>query len=120
MCKVLLCDDDRHYRLLLKEVLTPLGVEIVGEAADGVACIDLARTLQPDLILLDLNMPRMDGLAALPQLRAAAPDASVVVLSTAEAHEACARSKKLGARGFVHKPADIFTLPSALRAAIAA
>ena len=57
------------------------GLTVVGEAADGVAAVELASELQPDLVLLDLAMPRMDGLEALPLIRAAVPDVRVVVLS---------------------------------------
>lgn len=119
-CRIILCDDEPNYRFLLRAVLEPEGVEIVGEAGDGRECLALAEELQPDYIVLDLNMPGMDGLTALPHLRKAAPRSQVVVLSTASASEAEAEVVQLGARGFVHKPPDIFAVSRALREAVAA
>ena len=119
-CRILLCDDEPNYRFLLRAVLEPEGIEVVGEAGDGRECLELAMELQPDYILLDLNMPGMDGMTALPQLRERVPGSEVVVLSTAAAEETAAGVVKLGARGFVHKPADIFAVPGALHRIIAA
>jgi DNA-binding NarL/FixJ family response regulator len=119
-CRILLCDDEPNYRFLLRAVLEPEGVEIVGEAGDGRECLELAEQLRPDYILLDLNMPGMDGMTALPKLRERVPASEVVVLSTASTEEAAAGVVELGARGFVHKPADIFDVPGALRDAITA
>ena len=120
MCRVLICDDEPNYRFLLRAVLEPEGAEVVGEAGDGRECLELAAELDPDCILLDLNMPGMDGITALPRLREVAPRAKIVVLSTAQADDAAVSVVRLGARGFVHKPADIFAVPRELRRAIAA
>ena len=119
-CRVLICDDEPNYRFLLRAVLEPEGAVIVGEAGDGRECVALAAELEPDYIVLDLNMPGMDGLTALPKLREVAPRAQVVVLSTAQPEEAADSVARLGARGFVHKPADIFAVPGELRRAVAA
>ena len=119
-CRILLCDDEPNYRFLLRAVLEPEGMEVVGEASDGRECLELAERLQPDYILLDLNMPGMDGMTALPKLRERVPGSEVVVLSTAATEETAADVVGLGARGFVHKPADIFAVPGALRECVAA
>ena len=119
-CRILLCDDEPNYRFLLRAVLEPEGIEFVGEAGDGSECLELAERLRPDYILLDLHLPGMDGMTALPKLRERVPGSGVVVLSTADAEDAAAGVVKLGALGFVHKPADIFAMPEALRVAIAA
>ena len=80
--RVLVVDDAEDIRMLLRlRVEARNGLTVVGEAADGVAAVELASELQPDLVLLDLAMPRMDGLEALPLIRAAVPDVRVVVLS---------------------------------------
>ncbi len=80
--RVLVVDDAEDIRMLLRlRVESRNGLTVVGEAADGVAAVELASELQPDLVLLDLAMPRMDGLEALPLIRAAVPDVRVVVLS---------------------------------------
>jgi DNA-binding NarL/FixJ family response regulator len=79
---VLLVDDVADIRLLLRSLFAVYpGVEVVGEAGDGQQAIELAGTTQPDLVVLDLSMPVMDGVAALPAIREAAPGARVVVLS---------------------------------------
>ena len=79
---VLVVDDVDDLRLLLKHMLNgSTGFSVVGEAENGSAAIELAGTLRPDVILLDLAMPSMDGLAAMPLLKEAAPDAKVVVFT---------------------------------------
>jgi CheY-like chemotaxis protein len=80
--RVLLVDDVADIRLLLRSLFAVYpGVEVVGEAGDGRQAIELAASTQPDLVVLDLSMPVMDGVAALSAIREAAPDARVVVLS---------------------------------------
>jgi PAS domain S-box-containing protein len=80
--RVLIVDDAEDIRMLLRMKLTRHGhFEVVGEAVDGVDAVDQARELQPNLVLLDMAMPRMDGLQALPLIRAAVPDVRVIVLS---------------------------------------
>lgn len=80
--RVLIVDDTDDARVLLRIKLTVDGrYEVVGEATDGVDAVRQARALQPELIILDMAMPGMDGLEALPLLRDAAPGARVVVLT---------------------------------------
>jgi DNA-binding NarL/FixJ family response regulator len=80
--RVLLVDDMAELRSMIRLTLERSGhFEVVGEAGDGRAAIELAADFQPDLVLLDVSMPVMDGLEALPHLRAAAPSAHVVMLS---------------------------------------
>jgi len=99
---ILLVDDDDDLRALLRVTLAEQGFEIVGEARDGQEGIEQAARLQPDVILLDLSMPMMDGVTVLPRLAEVASSSPVVVLS---AHEDLQeRVTALGARGFVRKP----------------
>jgi CheY-like chemotaxis protein len=80
--RVLIVDDAEDIRLLLRMRLAKHGtIDVVGEAVDGLDAVDQARLLQPHLVLLDMAMPRMDGLQALPLIRAAVPDVRVIVLS---------------------------------------
>lgn len=96
--KVLIVDDVPDLRNLFREWLTTDGrFDIVGEAGDGVEAIELARRLRPDLILLDIAMPKMNGLKAIPQLHAAAPGTRILIVSgfespglAQEALDACA------------------------------
>jgi len=84
--RTLLVDDSDDIRLLLRLMLeSDQGFEVCGEAADGEAAVELAAVLSPDAIVLDLRMPVMDGLTALPLLRGICPEAAVVVLTAAPA-----------------------------------
>jgi CheY-like chemotaxis protein len=118
--RVLLCDDTPAYRTLARAVLEPQGAEIIGEAGDGEECLELlAGAVHPDLILLDVNMPGMDGLTALPAIRRCAPQADVVILTTGAAADLEAESLRRGAKAFLRKPQDIRALPGLLRTAMA-
>jgi DNA-binding NarL/FixJ family response regulator len=80
--RVLIVDDAADTRMLIRLQLDSAArYDIVGEAVDGIDAVNQARDLQPNLVLLDLDMPRMDGLAALPLIRDAAPDVRVIVMS---------------------------------------
>lgn len=80
--RVLIVDDAEDIRMLLRMKLNRQdNIEVVGEAGDGIDAVDLARELQPNLVLLDMAMPRMDGLQALPLIRQAVPHVRVIVLS---------------------------------------
>ena len=79
--RVLIVDDEPDIRLVVRVFATSVGHEIVGEAANGLQAIEMARQHQPDVIVLDVMMPGMTGLEALPQLREACPDATIVIFS---------------------------------------
>ena len=110
MARLFLCDDDETYRSLLRAVLVEEDHDIVGEGCDGQDCIDRVPEARPDAVLLDLNMPRMDGYEALPQLRSAVPEAKIIVMSSARPEDVQHRVVSLGAHGFIEKPDDIFAL----------
>jgi DNA-binding NarL/FixJ family response regulator len=101
--RVLIVDDHPLTRDALGSLLTQNGFGLVGEASDGEEAIEAARRLQPDLILLDLSMPGMDGLQALPKLRDAAPECEVVVLTASVAEENLLASIRAGAAGYLLK-----------------
>jgi DNA-binding NarL/FixJ family response regulator len=101
--RVLIVDDHPLTRDALGSLLTQNGFELAGEASDGEEAIERARQLQPELILLDLSMPGMDGLQALPRLRQAAPACEVVVLTASVAEENLLASIRAGAAGYLLK-----------------
>jgi DNA-binding NarL/FixJ family response regulator len=111
---VLLVDDDDELRLLLRVTLSDQGFDIVGEARDGLEAVEHASRLQPDLILLDLSMPTMDGFTALPLLAAVASGSPVVVISAQGDDDIPARLAALGARAFVRKPTTTTYLAAVL------
>jgi DNA-binding NarL/FixJ family response regulator len=101
--RTLIVDDHPLTRDALAALLAAHGFDVVGEAGDGREAIDRATELQPDLVLLDLTMPELDGLQALPLVRAAAPDAEVVVLTASEGEENLLAAVRAGAAGYLLK-----------------
>jgi DNA-binding NarL/FixJ family response regulator len=79
--RAVVIDDTSDIRELLSIVLTRSGMDVVGEAGDGKAGVDVVRLERPDVVLLDLAMPVMDGIEALPLIRELVPDAQIIVLS---------------------------------------
>jgi diguanylate cyclase (GGDEF)-like protein/PAS domain S-box-containing protein len=113
---VLVVEDDGSLRGLLVALLgAEADLRVVGQAGDGREAVALARHHQPDLILLDLAMPGIGGLEALPLLRAVSPGASVVVLSGLDAAELEERARAEGAAGYLVKGGDLSGLPEFLR-----
>lgn len=83
--KILLCDDNEHFRQLLVQYIHSLpGVEIVGEAIDGLDVIGKTKTLNPDLVLMDLSMPNQSGLDATREIKERWPEKSVIILTLYE------------------------------------
>jgi DNA-binding NarL/FixJ family response regulator len=101
--RTLVVDDHPLTRAALVGLLEQHGFPVVGEAGDGEEAIDRARELQPDLVLLDLSMPGLGGLAALPRLRAAAPHSEVVVLTASGTEENLLEAIRAGAAGYLLK-----------------
>jgi DNA-binding NarL/FixJ family response regulator len=101
--RILLVDDHPLTRSALAGLLTQHGFAVVGEAADGEEAIEAAASLQPDLVLLDLSMPGLDGLSALPRLREAARDCEVVVLTASGTEDNLLGAIRGGAAGYLLK-----------------
>ena len=103
LIRILVVDDDPQFRHLVRLVLRHAAdFEFVGEAADGQAGVERVEEIRPDVVLLDLMMPGLDGFHALPLIRSAHPEVSVIVLTALDADEA-AEGMLLGASGFVEK-----------------
>jgi DNA-binding NarL/FixJ family response regulator len=101
--RILLVDDHPLTRSALSGLLTQHGFDVVGEAEEGGAAVERAAELAPDLILLDLSMPGVDGLTALPRLREAAPQCEVVVLTASGTEENLLGAIRAGAAGYLLK-----------------
>jgi DNA-binding NarL/FixJ family response regulator len=101
--RILIVDDHPLTRDALAGLLAANGFDVVGQAGGGAEAIEQARSLRPDLVLLDLSMPDMDGLTALPQVREAAPDAEVVVLTASEDEDNLLGAIRAGAAGYLLK-----------------
>lgn len=117
--RILLADDHAVLRAGLRLLLNSQpDLAVVGEAASGLEALDLAAAQQPDLILLDLSMPGLDGLEALPQLRRRAPQARILILTMHEDPQYLRQALKYGAAGYVLKKAADVELLSAVRAVL--
>ena len=101
--RVLIVDDHPLTREALAGLLTQHDFSVVGQAADGEQAVEVARELQPDLILLDLTMPGIGGLGALPLLREAAPACEVVMVTASVAEENLLAAIRAGAAGYLLK-----------------
>jgi two-component system, NarL family, response regulator LiaR len=118
MIRVLIADDHAVVRQGLRTFLDLQDdVEVVGEAGDGEAAVAEAWRVAPDVVLLDLAMPRLDGVAALPRLREAAPAARVIVLTSFGEDERLFAALRAGAAGFLLKDVEPAELVRAIRTA---
>jgi DNA-binding NarL/FixJ family response regulator len=118
--RVLVCDDVEAFRALMRFTLQEdPRIEVVGEAGDGMAAIKAAERLQPDVVLLDLTMPILDGIDALPTLLERAPGARVVALSGWGADRMAEAALDQGAVAYVEKTDDVEAIRAAVRAAAA-
>jgi DNA-binding NarL/FixJ family response regulator len=104
--RVLIADDHPLFRDGLRSLLEARGVEVVGEARNGREAVDHARRLQPDVVLMDLNMPELDGLQATRLISAQQPDVKVVVLTASEDDANLFEAIKSGAQGYIFKNLD--------------
>ena len=101
---VLVVDDDRMMQELLKFILRSESYPIIGQASNGADAVMQCGELKPDIVLLDINMPKMDGLQALEEIRKASPATMVLMVSGDATMEKVKEALKKGAAGFVVKP----------------
>lgn len=104
MPSVLIADDAAFMRMMIKNILTDAGYDIVGEAENGAIAVTKYRELKPDLTTMDITMPEMDGLAALKAIRGEDPSARVVMCSAMGQQSMVIESIQAGARDFIVKP----------------
>lgn len=120
MIRVLVVDDHRLVRAGLVTLLEPSsGIEVVGEAADGQQALDLARTLRPDVVLMDLSMPVLDGVAATGAVCAELPATRVIALTSFSDRQRVTDVLAAGAVGYLLKDCTPAELLNAIRAAAA-
>ena len=116
---VLIADDNGLFATALQGILDEEeSIEVVGRAADGEEAARLAAELAPDVVLMDLSMPRLDGFEATRRIRASTPDTAVVVLTGSLDSDDAARAKEAGAIGFVTKDRILVELVTAIRSAV--
>jgi DNA-binding NarL/FixJ family response regulator len=101
--RVLIVDDHQLFRDGIRGLLQAEGIEVVGEASDGLEALEQVRSLQPDIILLDIMMPRCNGLEATRLIKAEMPDAKIVILTAVEEDDSIFEAIKSGAQGYLLK-----------------
>ncbi|MCR5002658.1 MAG: response regulator [Lachnospiraceae bacterium] len=104
MSSVLIVDDSRTMRKMLAGALTEVGIDVAGNAGNGIEALELLKTVKPDLITLDITMPEMDGLEALRKIKDQYPDQKVLMVSAAGQKDKVLEALKLGALDFIQKP----------------
>ena len=115
--RVLLADDEAHVRLFVRSVLGSIGYEVVGEAADGRRAVDMFDSVSPDLVLLDINMPVMDGIAALKALRQKSDSVAIVMLTSLASAEIVEECLEAGATYHLRKDLPVAELKEEIREA---
>ena len=102
--KLLIVDDSLFMRHFIKTALSKIEIEEIIEAADGYEAIDMYRKHRPQLVLLDINMPNMNGIDALKEIRKFDPNARVIMISSMRNQKIVQESKTLGAFAYMQKP----------------
>lgn len=114
-CKVLIVDDALFMRQVLKDILRSNGIDCeILEASDGVEGVKAFQQHKPDLVIMDINMPRADGIQALKAIMKINPNAKVVMVTTIEQKNIVQEAIRLGARDYVVKPFDSAQVPLVL------
>ena len=115
--RLMLADDHRMLREGLSRSMTEHGFDVVGEARDGVEAVNMAYSLSPDVLLMDVSMPEMDGVEACRQVRSSAPDTKVVMLPMHADQDVLANAIRAGACGYLVKDCSTEDIAGAVRLA---
>ncbi|MEG0296292.1 MAG: response regulator [Clostridium sp.] len=104
MARVLIVDDAAFMRMMVKDILTKNGYEVVGEAANGIQAVELYKKESPDVVTMDITMPDMDGIQAVKEIKAFDPKAKVIMCSAMGQQSMVMDAIKAGAKDFIVKP----------------
>ena len=102
--RVLIVDDAAFMRMMLRDILSKNGFEIVGEAENGKIAVQMYEELKPDVVTMDITMPEMDGIAAVKEIKTTYPDAKVVMVSAMGQQAIVIEAIRSGAADFIVKP----------------
>jgi len=101
---ILICDDAAFMRMMIKDILTKNGYNVVGEAENGLKAVEKYSETKPDLVLMDITMPEMDGIQALKKIKELDPGATVIMCSAMGQQAMVIESIQAGAKDFIVKP----------------
>ena len=101
---ILICDDAAFMRMMIKDILTKNGYNVAGEAENGAKAVEKYNELKPDLVLMDITMPEMDGIQALKKIKESSPEAVVIMCSAMGQQAMVIESIQAGAKDFIVKP----------------
>ncbi len=104
MAKILIVDDAAFMRMMIKDVITKNGFEVAGEAVNGMDAVDKYNELKPDLVLMDITMPEMDGIQALKKIKEGDGNAKVIMCSAMGQQAMVIEAIQSGAKDFIVKP----------------
>jgi len=114
--RILIAEDEAHIRSLIRLIVTTLGAEVIAEAPDGESALSLYRQHKPDMVILDINMPKLDGITVLKQIMAIDPQALVVMLTSLNALDVVKECIDSGAWNYILKNTSAEELHRAISA----
>ena len=115
---VLICDDAAFMRVMIKDILTKNGYEVAGEAENGIKAVEKYAETKPDLVMMDITMPEMDGIQALKKIKEADPGATITMCSAMGQQAMVIESIQSGAKDFIVKPFQADRVLEAVKKAI--
>ena len=101
---IMICDDAAFMRMMIKDILTKNGYNVAGEAENGLKAVEKFKEVNPDLVLMDITMPEMDGIEALKKIKSGDPNASIIMCSAMGQQAMVIESIQSGAKDFIVKP----------------
>lgn len=104
MARVLIVDDAAFMRMMLKDILTKNGYEVIGEAPNGAKAVEIYKLEKPDVVTMDITMPEKDGIQAVKEIKAFDPNAKIIMCSAMGQQAMVMEAIKSGARDFIVKP----------------
>ena len=116
--KVLIVDDAAFMRMMLKDILVKNGYEVLGEAENGLKALEKYKELNPDLVIMDITMPEMDGIEAVKEIKKANPSAAVIMCSAMGQQSMVIEAIQSGAKDFIVKPFQADRIIEAVRKVI--
>jgi two-component system chemotaxis response regulator CheY len=105
--RAVIADDEAFIRQVLEKMLVRLGIEVVGSAENGSQVLQMYEELRPDIVILDIAMPEMDGLETLRALLGRHPEARVLMCTSFSSKQYVVEAVKIGAKGYLNKPFDL-------------